>query len=103
MEEARPRLSPHKSGSSRNPFYEATRVPARVRGARLFRIRHPEGGFHWEAETVLNGTLVQRRFEYELHARAWLLQATQPLSMQGSFDLEELNGRFRAACFAQGA
>lgn len=111
MEETTLHLSPKSAGSSRSPFgsdgsrnpiAEWTRVPARIRGARLFRFRRPDGGHYWEAEVMLNGKLVQRPFETELHARAWLFAAAQPHLPQDSFDFEELNGAFRAACFAHG-
>ena len=103
MEDSAPRPSQKNSGNTRSPFAESTRVPARARGARLYRVRRLDGGFQWDAEVILNGSLVQRRFENELRARAWLVAATQPLSAQESFDWEELNGRFRAACLAEGA
>jgi hypothetical protein len=68
-----------------------------VRGARLFRFRRPNGcGFYWKAEMALNGDRLHRRFEDELHARAWLSLAFQPFTSSGSIDHEELNAPFRA-------
>jgi hypothetical protein len=67
-----------------------------VRGARLFRFRRPSGGFYWKAEMALNGDRLHRRFEDELHARAWLSLAFQPFTSAGSVDREELNAPFRA-------
>jgi hypothetical protein len=70
-----------------------------VRGARLFRFRRPNGtGFYWKAEMALNGNRLHRRFEDELHARAWLSLAFQPFTSAGSIDREELNAPFRAEC-----
>jgi hypothetical protein len=68
-----------------------------VRGARLFRFKRPNGGgFYWKAEMALNGNRLHRRFENELHARAWLALAFQPFTSAGSIDREELNAPFRA-------
>jgi hypothetical protein len=69
-----------------------------VRGARLFRFKRPNGGFYWKAEMALNGDRLHRRFEDELHARAWLSLAFQPFTSAGSVDREELNAPFRAEC-----
>jgi hypothetical protein len=70
-----------------------------VRGARLFRFKRPNGGgFYWTAEMALNGNRLHRRFEDELHARAWLSLAFQPFTSASSVDREELNAPFRAEC-----
>ncbi len=70
-----------------------------MRGTRLYRVTHPGGGgVYWEATVTLHERLVHRRFASELHARAWLTIATERRPSATPFDLEELNGPFRAAC-----
>jgi len=72
-----------------------------LRGTRLYRVTPAGGGgVHWAAAVILNGELVHRRFASELHARAWLSLATEQGPSAAPFDLEEIRGRFRAACAA---
>ncbi len=74
-----------------------------MRGTRLYRVTRPGGGgVYWVGTVMHRGELVQRRFAGELHARAWLTLATERRPSAIPFDLEELNGPFRAACVAAG-
>jgi hypothetical protein len=85
-------------GTQKQPSRGGSPSTVDVRGARLFRFRRPNGGFYWKAEMALNGDRLHRRFEDELHARAWLSLAFQPFTSSGSIDREELNAPFRAEC-----
>lgn len=101
-----PPAAPPESGanSGRSKLSEGWRsLPTGKRGTRLYRVTQPGGGgVHWVAEVKHRGEPVQRRFAGELHARAWLTLATERRPSAIPFDLEELNGPFRAAGVAAG-
>jgi hypothetical protein len=94
----------HPVGGDIGPSSFAARQPIEsgVRGARLFRVGRPEGGGpYWETEMTIGDKSVRRRFASELHARAWLAAADNAAPEPATFDLEELNGRFRSTSFVQ--
>ena len=87
----------------RNPLERWRRLASGLRGVRLFHVTLAASGkYFWETECVLNGRLVCRRFASELHARAWLSVATQPLAATSSVERDELDRPCSASCFATG-
>lgn len=79
------------------------RLATGLRGVRLFHVTLPVGGgFFWEAECTLNGAWVCRRFASELHARAWLSVATQPVRASSSVERQELDRPCSSSCFVTG-
>ena len=91
--------STHPPGEGSCTSYPGARQPIEsgVRDARLFRVARADGlGFYWETEMTLGAKSANRRFASELHARAWLASSGHPFPEPCSFDLEELNGRFRS-------
>ena len=99
-----PPAAPPGSGANpgRSTLSECWRsLPTGLRGTRLYRVTLPGGGgVYWTAAATLHGQPAQRRFASELHARAWLTLVTERRPSALPFDLEELNGPFRAACVA---
>lgn len=99
-----PPAAPPGSGANpgRSTLSERWRsLPTGLRGTRLYRVTQTGGGgVYWEAVVTLQDKPAQRRFASELHARAWLTLATERRPSALPFDLEELNGPFRAACVA---
>ncbi len=95
-----PPAAPPGSGANpgRSTLSECWRsLPTGLRGTRLYRVTLPGGGGVYWAAAPLHGQSAQRRFASELHARAWLTLATAQHPSAVPFDLEELNGPFRAA------
>ena len=79
------------------------RLSTGLRGVRLFKVTLPEAGrVFWEAECILNGAGVCRRFASELHARAWLSVATQSRISLSSVEKQELHRPCSTSCFASG-
>ena len=79
------------------------RLATGLRGVRLFHVTLPVGGeVFWEAEVTLNGEWVCRRFASELHARAWLSVATQPIHAASSVERQELDRPCSSSSFATG-
>jgi len=78
------------------------KLATRLRGTRLYQITQPAGTIYWEAIVKMHDGLVRRRFAAELHARVWLAAATDRTPSVTPFNLEEVHGRFRAACVAAG-
>ena len=94
-------LPPDTGSGSSTPSNDSQSLDTGLRGARLYRVTQAgRGGVYWEAAVILNEVLVHRRFAGELHARAWLSLATELSPSAIPFDLEEIHGRFRAACVA---
>jgi hypothetical protein len=94
----------HPAGAGFRPLSLETRqeVGSGIRGALLYRVNRPEGGgAYWETVMTLGAKSVCRRFASELHARAWLAAADHPVPDPATFDLEELNGRFRSPSFVR--
>jgi hypothetical protein len=94
-EDAAATLAP-PAGSGR--FELATRSP----DTRLYQVVQPTGAVYWEAVVTLRDEPVRRRFAAELHARAWIVAATDRPPATTTFNLEELHGSIRAAGVAAG-
>jgi hypothetical protein len=99
-----PAVSPEGANPGGPPLPAGWRAIATgLRGTRLYHVTLPGGGgVYWETAVILNEELVHRRFASELHALAWLTLAVEPGPSANPFDLEELNGSYRAAGVAAG-
>lgn len=96
-------ISPFES-PDQSPLVERwRRLATGLRGVRLFQITAAAGNkLFWQAECMLQGGWVCRRFASELHARAWLSVANQPRASVSSVEREELSRPFSGSCFAAG-
>lgn len=94
----------HAELTSQPPLLERwRRLATGLRGVRLFRVTVLAGNkLFWQAECMLQGGWVCRRFASELHARAWLSVANQPHSSLSSVEQKELSRPFSSSCFASG-
>jgi hypothetical protein len=66
------------------------------RGRKLYEVSLPgRSVVYWEAEMILDGKRLQRRFASEPHARAWLAITKEPRRSAIPGDLEEIHGPIR--------